>query len=137
MSPVRVRVRVGGERYAVDVERVTGVEPLGEPTPVPGAPLAVIGVRNVQGQLVPVLQLATLLAIGADPNPSRIVIVEDGPHRAALAVDEVEAVAGVPDGTETSDSPLLSGAVLVDGVLVGLIDVPALLATAAAETVQS
>jgi purine-binding chemotaxis protein CheW len=132
-----VRVRVGGERYAVNVEHVAGVEPLGEPTPVPGAQPAVIGVQNMQGQLAPVLRLATLLGIGADPDPSRIVIVEDGPHRAALVVDEVEAVAALPDATETSTSPLLSGAVLVEGVLVGLIDIPALLARAAAEAVDN
>jgi purine-binding chemotaxis protein CheW len=131
VSTVHVQVRVGRERYAVDVEHVGGVAPLGEPTPVPGSPSAVIGVGNVQGQLVPVLRLAALLEIGADPSPSRMVIIADGPHHAALAVDDVEEVARLPEATETADSPLLSGAVLVEGVLVGLIDIPALLARAA------
>ena len=54
MSGVHVRVRVAGEHYALPVEDVLEVAELRAITPVPGAPPAVLGVRNLRGQVLPV-----------------------------------------------------------------------------------
>jgi chemotaxis signal transduction protein len=128
-----VRVRVGREQYALDVAHVSEVDELGETTPVPGAPRGVSGVRNVRGQVVPVIDLATMLGIAGEARAERVVIAEDGPRRAALAVHEVNDVEEAPEPTEQSDSPLVSGVALVDGTLVGMIDLPAVLSAATAE----
>jgi two-component system chemotaxis response regulator CheV len=133
MSGVCVRVRVGAEHYALDVSHVSEVDELGEPTPVPGAPAAIVGVHNVRGQVVPVVDVASLLGLAGGPAPKRVVIAEEGRRRAALAVHAVDDVAEALEPSEQSDSPLVSGVALVDGVLVGMLDLPALLSAATAE----
>lgn len=130
MSEVCVRVRVGEEHYALDVAHVVEVADLGAPTPVPGAGPAFLGVGNLHGQVVPFLDLAALLGAGRGALPARAVVVEDGVRRAGLAVDEVMSVGAAPEATEAPESSLLSGAALLDGTLVGIVDVPALLAVA-------
>ena len=124
---VTVRVRVGSERYAVPAEHVPEVAEVGAVTVVPGAPPQVLGLRNLRGEVLPVVALHTVLGMPGDGAPERLVVAEDGALRAGLAVDAVEDVTDLPDATHATDSPLLSGAAMVDGTLVGLLDVPALL----------
>ncbi|MDQ6750441.1 MAG: chemotaxis protein CheW [Actinomycetota bacterium] len=127
MSGVHVRVRVAGEHYALPIEGIVEVAEFGDVTPVPGAPHGVLGVRNLRGQLVPVASLATLFGLEAGAEPERIVVAEDGDRRAGLVVDSVLDVAAVPEPTEAVESPYLRGAVLVDGALVGVVDLSAAL----------
>src|SRR4051794_26638577 len=128
MSGVCVRVRVAREHYALPVERVLEVAEPGDLTPVPGSPAQIIGIRNLRGQVVPVLSLATLLRL-PEEDPGRIVVTELGERRAALAVESVFDVGELPDSSEPTQSPYLAGAALVDGTLVGLLDVDAILSS--------
>jgi purine-binding chemotaxis protein CheW len=130
VSGVHVRVRVAEEHYALPVDRVLEVAELGDLTPVPGAPAQIIGVRNLRGQVIPVIALATLLGLpGAEPE--RIVVAEAGERRAGLAVDAIVDVSELPGASEQVDSPYLTGAALVDGVLVGMLDADAVLSSEA------
>jgi purine-binding chemotaxis protein CheW len=122
-----VRVRVGAEEYAIPVRHVPEVAELGDVTPVPGAPPQVLGIRNLRGEVIPVFDLALGLGAERSGEPTRIVLADDGTRRCGLAVDAVLAVADLDAADEPVDSPLLLGAVLIDGRLVGMLDVPALL----------
>jgi purine-binding chemotaxis protein CheW len=126
VSALHVRVRVAGEDYALPIADVLEVAELGEVTPLPGAGAAVLGVRNLRGQVLPVVDLATALGLEAS-TPDRVVIADCGGHRAGLAVDSVTAVERLPEATEQTDSPHLAGAALADGTLVGLVDVTSVL----------
>jgi purine-binding chemotaxis protein CheW len=126
MSGVHVRVRVAGEHYALAVEQVLEVADLGEITPLPGSPPEIAGVFNLRGQVLPVVALAMTLGL-APAEPSRIVVAEIGERRAGLAVDEVLDVVALPTASEPVTSPYLQGAALVDGELVGVLDVDAVL----------
>ena len=126
MSGVHVRVRAGGERYALPVDEVSEVGELGEVTPLPGSAPEVLGLRNLRGQVVPVVDLAAMLGVGGRAAPTRVVIAESGGRRAGLAVEGVDGVDELPDPSEESDSPLLAGAVLIDGELVGILYASAL-----------
>jgi purine-binding chemotaxis protein CheW len=128
MSRVHVRVLAGEEHYALPVEAVLEIADLGHVTPVPGAPSGVLGVRNLRGQVIPVIDLATILGLSADADCERIVVTEDGDRRAALAVTSTVDVGELGLATEEVESPYLSGALLVEDALVGIVDVPALLA---------
>jgi purine-binding chemotaxis protein CheW len=121
VSGVHVRVGVGGEQYALPVGVVLEVVELNDLTPVPGSPPEIIGVCNLRGEVVPVMDLATV--------PERIVVAELGERRAGLAVDAVVDVGELADASEQVDSPFLTGAVLVDGVLVGMLDADAVLSS--------
>jgi purine-binding chemotaxis protein CheW len=130
---VAVRVRVGAERYALPAEHVPEVAELGTVTRVPGAPARILGVRNLRGEVLAVADLVQVLGSPPTGAASRLVVAEDGPLRAGLAVDAVEDVGELPPVTHRADSPLLSGAAMVGDDLVGLLDVPALLRACAVD----
>ena len=123
-----VRMRVGGEQFALPVEHVREIARLGAISPVPGAGNVVLGVRNLRDQVLPVFDLAALLGVTADCPPSRIIVVEQGGHRAGLAIDAVTDVAALPDASDDAASGFVSGTSLADGEQVGVIDVPRLFA---------
>ncbi|MBS1845594.1 MAG: chemotaxis protein CheW [Actinobacteria bacterium] len=130
MSDVHVHVRVAGEHYALPVERVLEVAELDTIAAVPGAPPEILGVRNLRGQVLPVVALAAVLGLpGGDPT--RVVVVESGELHAGLRVDEVLDVEELPPRSEAVESNLLSGACMVDGELVGVLDVDAVLSSIA------
>jgi chemotaxis signal transduction protein len=124
---VRVRVQMGAEHYALGVEDVVEVADVGELTPLPGAPRPFLGVRNLRGEVLPVIDLAALLGVTAAGEPERIVIAQAGRLRAGLAVERVLGVGDLPAIDTPTESPALKGAMLVDGKLVGVVDVPAVL----------
>jgi purine-binding chemotaxis protein CheW len=126
MSGVHVRVRVAGEHYALPVEQVLEVADLGEIASVPGSPPEIAGVRNLRGQVIPVIGLATMLGLSGG-EPSRVVVAESGELRAGLVVDEVLDVGELPSASEQVESDYLLGACLVDGELVGVLDLDAIL----------
>jgi purine-binding chemotaxis protein CheW len=126
VSGIHVRVRVAREEYALPVERVLEVAEFGDLTPVPGSPPEIVGVCNLRGQVIPVMALATMLGL-TEQEPERIVVAELGDRRAGLAVDSVVDVGELPDASEQVSSPYLTGAVLIDGVLVGILDADAIL----------
>lgn len=130
MSATCLTVAVGHEHYALDVEQVLEIAELGELTPVPGAAEAVRGVCNVRGEVLPVLDLARLFGLGVGTSAARMIVIDDAGKRSGLAVDEVLDVGPSPVLTEHADTPLLRGAALVEGTLVGMIDLAALLSAA-------
>lgn len=132
MSSVCVRIRIGSEHYAVPVEAVLEVCKLEHVTPMPGAPRAVLGVRNLRGQVLPVIDLGQVLGIGAE-GTRWLVVGEHAGHRAGLTAAELEDVAPMPGISEQPDSPYLQGVTWVDGVRVGILDVASVLGSVATE----
>jgi chemotaxis signal transduction protein len=123
VSGVHVRLRVGGESYAFLVERVLEVAELGDVAPVPGSADAVLGVRNLHGEVLPVFDLATVFGIAREGSAPWLLVVEHDGRRAGFAIDGVTDVATLPDPSEEAQSPFLRGAVLDEGELVGIVDV--------------
>jgi purine-binding chemotaxis protein CheW len=131
MTAVHVRVLAGGEHYAIPVDGVLEIAEHGEVSDVPGTPPDVLGVRNLRGQVIPVIDLASALDLRSSSDRERMVVVEDSGRMAGLAVDGVVDVGALGEATEEVDSPYLRGALLVDGALVGVIDIAALFARVA------
>jgi purine-binding chemotaxis protein CheW len=129
MSTLHVRVLVSGEEYALPVDDVLEVAELGEVTPVPGANNALLGVRNLRGSVLPVVDLATVFGLARAGAPDHIVVAERGATRAGLAVNALQGVEQLPEASEEVDSPHLLGAALTDGSLVGVVDVDSVLKT--------
>jgi purine-binding chemotaxis protein CheW len=118
-----VRLRVASEDYAMPVEHVLHVAPLGDVTAVPGSRPQLLGVRNMRGQILPVVDLALLLGVARTAPPTRLLVAEAGGHQAGFAIDQVSEVGELADPTEETASDLLVGATLADGDLIGVIDV--------------
>ena len=120
---VHVRLRLGNESYALPVEHVLEVAELGEVTPVPGAQRAILGVRNLRGQILPIVDLATVFGIEGSGSPQRVVVAESNGHRAGFAIDDVSDIEQLPDAVDETESDLLVGAALTNDELVGVVDV--------------
>jgi purine-binding chemotaxis protein CheW len=133
MNGVHVRLRLGRERYAVPIENVLEVAELGSLSALPGAGASMLGVRNLRGQVLPVFDLARVLAIAGDAAPPRVVVAEHEGRLAGLAVDEVTDVVALAGEAEQAESEHLTGAILEDGELVGILDVERLFGTLAAQ----
>ncbi len=121
---VHVRLRVASEAYAMPVEHVLEVADLGQVRAVPRSRPELLGVRNLRGQVLPVVDLALLFGIPRTVPPGRMIVAEAGGRRAGFAIDEVSGVGELGDPAEETESDLLVGAALGGGDLIGVIDVP-------------
>jgi purine-binding chemotaxis protein CheW len=122
-----VRFRVAQEAYAISVLYVLEVAGLGEVTPVPGAPREILGVRNLRGKILPVIDLAALLGTRRSEPPARLLVTESDGRRAGLAIDEVTEVGEFADPAEEGESALLLGTMLEEGDLIGVLNLPAVI----------
>jgi purine-binding chemotaxis protein CheW len=125
-----VHVRVGAGRYAFDVRDVREVEDRQQVTAVPGAPAGVIGVCNLRGAVLPVVQINDLLAQEADGGRFIVVADVDG-MVAGVTVDEILGVEPLPRDLEGEPAVGVRGRALVDGELVGVLDAGQILRTLA------
>lgn len=121
-----VLARVADEIYAFSVEHVHEVSELAEITPVPGAPPDVVGIENLRGEVITVIDLARRLGLPTQARPRRVLIVAHEGNRVGLAVDAVLEVRELPDPVE-AESDHLTGTVLIDGALIGVVDLMRLL----------
>jgi purine-binding chemotaxis protein CheW len=133
MNEVHVRLRVGRESYAVPIENVLEVAELGDVSAVPGSGPAVLGVCNLRGQVLPVFDLAQVLSIAGDAAAQRVVVAEHAGQLAGLAVDEITDVGELSRDAEETETEYLSGAVLENGQLIGILDVGRLFGSLARE----
>jgi purine-binding chemotaxis protein CheW len=123
---MHLRLRAGGETYALPIEDTLEVAEIERLTPVPGAAGTVAGVVNLRGEILPVAVLSDLLGI-APAGSGTIVVVEHDGSRAGLAVTVVEEVVSLPDERQQTDIPHLSASLIADDRLVGVLDVGSLL----------
>ena len=118
------QLRLVAEAYAVPIGNVVEIASLGDLTAVPGARQEILGVRNLRGQILPVIDLAQLLGLKPVAPPGQLLVAESGSIKAGFAIDEVSHVGELPDPSEGADSDFLLGAVIHDGQLFAVIDVP-------------
>jgi purine-binding chemotaxis protein CheW len=134
-----VFLSLGDERYGADIRHVLGIEPFSELTPVPGAPTPWIGVINIRGTLVPVLDTRAYMGAqteeGSVASEAKVVLVSDSRLTVGLLADEVSNVSRVPLAEirpplgrgPSSRSHILRG---VTPDMVGILDIEKLLSEA-------
>jgi purine-binding chemotaxis protein CheW len=82
-------VVLGGRKFAVDVTDAREVVVLDTTTPVPGAPTVVIGVMNLRGNVLPVVEARPLLGLPVRATTDRALVLADGERRAAVLIEAV------------------------------------------------
>ena len=136
-QPVRACVfALAGERFAADIRHTREVVVLADRTSVPRAPGYVLGVANLRGNVVPVVDLGQVLgwpARSADAS-LRTIVLEHGGIQIAVPADEVlglESFETVVPRDEPSADPqaeLALGLLRRSDGLATLLDVPKLIA---------
>jgi purine-binding chemotaxis protein CheW len=128
-------VALAGYRFAVEVRYAREVVVFDEYTIVPLAPAHLLGVANLRGNIMPVVDIRPLLEMtpAAAGREVRALVVEGDGVQAALLIDEVlglEPLAGIAtaEDREGSDSgDMIAGRLAREGGAVTLLDVRALL----------
>jgi purine-binding chemotaxis protein CheW len=123
--------RLKEEWYAVSVSQLVEVLPPPKITRVPSVPDHILGVMNLRGEVLSVIDLKRFFGLDpGDPGADHvIVVVEYGGMRTGLLVDSIGDLVNLATG-ELSEEPLLpgksqrgffEGAALRDEVLVSII----------------
>ncbi len=99
-GPARERAllcTVGATSFAVPIQYLRAVEPHARLTPLPHVPQWVLGLTNVRGTVVGVVDLARFLELGeTPPGQGRLLICGEGPRLVALAVAAARDVLDYP-----------------------------------------
>lgn len=128
---------LGGEVYAVDLRHVREVFEVDVITPVPGMPPALVGVTNVRGSVIPVMDLRRMLNLPtAGPATQYAVIIKHGSHQLGVLVEQVPEIRTVqteqflptPSGDAREGKPFLTAVLRLDDRMGGVVEVPTLLA---------
>ncbi|VUD56523.1 Chemotaxis protein CheW [Thalassocella blandensis] len=89
-----VTFKLAGEKYGVNVMQVQEVLRYTEIAPVPGAPSYVIGIINLRGKVVSVIDTRNRFALtpGEISDNTRIIVIEAESHVVGILVDSVAEV---------------------------------------------
>jgi purine-binding chemotaxis protein CheW len=99
------------ERYAIESSWVREVYPLKELTPLPGTPSFVLGIINVRGQIVSVVDLKKFFDLPAKglTDLNKVIIISDGRMQFGLLADVVSGVRQIPLQEIQAPLPTLTG----------------------------
>lgn len=94
-----LRLRCGPQAYALELLKVQEVVLPVPLLPLRGTPSAMLGIMNLRGQVVPVMDLGIHLGTGParDDANTRIVVLEEDGETMGLRVSAVEDVANLTD----------------------------------------
>lgn len=123
-----VSFRIGEEEFGVDILMVQEIIRLPNITPIPNAPSFILGMINLRGKIIPVIDLRQRLRInggGRSENDrrSRILIVEMFTHVTGFIVDSVSEVMKVADA-EIEPTPHLVASSINAEYIQGVIKLP-------------
>jgi purine-binding chemotaxis protein CheW len=90
-------VPVHDEWYAIELTRVREVVPAPAPTPLPGAPDALLGIFNLRGEVVPLFDTALLLGLPPGDAGDRVAVADTDRGPAGLLMH------GRPDLVDLAD----------------------------------
>jgi twitching motility protein PilI len=121
-----------GSKLALDMEYISEVLPLPPSTRLPGVRNWVVGIANLRGQILPLIDFGALL----DQSPAisqplhRVLVVRNDTAELGLVVDRVVGMKQVDDTSSTGEisgfadfvQPYCSGNINVDGESFALLD---------------
>lgn len=110
---------IEGQRYALPLNDVERVLPMVAVSPLPQAPAVVLGVINLHGQVIPVLDLRRRFGLPLCDYglTARLLVVRTRRRTLALPVDEVLGVSGVAAEAVAPPDAILPGIGHVAGIV--------------------
>lgn len=128
---------VGGQGYAVAIATVREIRGWTEPSSMPDAPDYVMGVINLRGEVLPLMNLAEKLGLKTPDIDARsvIIVVEHGDQTVGLLVDSVSnIIAPVPDeikpppeSASAGKNNYVAALTLLDDKITRILDLPSVL----------
>jgi purine-binding chemotaxis protein CheW len=103
--------RLATERYALETRHVQEVHPLRELTPLPCTPPFVLGIVNVRGRILPVIDMKKFFDLPDRglTDLHRIILVRGGDLEFGILADVIVGVRSLPSDSLQPSLPTLSG----------------------------
>lgn len=110
-GPEVVEFTLAGERYALESLWVREVAPLENLTPLPCTPPFVLGIVNLRGEILSVVDLGKFFGLPEEAltDRNRLLVLECGPMRFGVLADAVLGLRSVPLAAMQSSLPTLTG----------------------------
>jgi purine-binding chemotaxis protein CheW len=132
---------LAGEEYGIDILRVQGIQGWDKVTHIPNAPQHVLGVINLRGTVVPIVDLRKRFGLDAAQfGPTTVVIVVkmrvgSQDRTVGLVVDAVSEVYAIgsterraaPDLGTNANTRFIAGLAALENKMLILLDIDALL----------
>jgi purine-binding chemotaxis protein CheW len=126
---------LGGQRYALPLERVNEIQQIVAFSEVPEGRSSVVGMVNLRGSVIPAVDMRLL--VGLEPQEytleTPMIITQTQGQTVALIVDEVQDVLELPEGCLQKAPPLhalsskMIGVARMSDGLINLLDIDLLL----------
>jgi purine-binding chemotaxis protein CheW len=123
-------VKLGGELFTIDLQNVREVFVVESITPVPGMPAGLVGVTNLRGSVVPLLDLRQMIGLAAENALKYAVVIKHGNWQVGVLVDTVPEIRTLskdqflpaPVGTGDGGNPFVSTVVNLEDRLRGVLE---------------
>jgi len=123
-------VSLGGELFTIDLQNVREVFVVESITPVPGMPSGLVGVTNLRGSVVPLLDLRQMIGLPAQDALKYAVVIKHGNWQVGVLVDTVPEIRTLskdqflpaPVGTGDGGNPFVSTVVNLEDRLRGVLE---------------
>ena len=130
-------VNVGSSQFGIFADEISAIVDWQQPAPLPHAPASVLGVVSIQGRMLTVLDLATIILgegalVNATRNPAAQLVALRGDEQLALAVDGVGEIVAFPKNfpKTNADTATVLGVLQHEGAEISILNVPGLFPTA-------
>lgn len=125
-----VIISFGGELFTIDLKSVREVFTVESITPVPGMPSGFVGVTNLRGMIIPLLDLRPMFGLDAGVALQYAVVVQHGNWQVGVLVDKVPEIRTLtkdqflpaPVGTGEGAVPFVSSVVKMEDRLRGVLE---------------
>jgi purine-binding chemotaxis protein CheW len=123
-------VTLGGELFTIDLQNVREVFVVESITPVPGMPPGLVGVTNLRGSVVPLLDLRQMIGLTAENALKYAVVIKHGNWQVGVLVDTVPEIRTLskdqflpaPVGAGDGGNPFVSTVVNLEDRLRGVLE---------------
>jgi purine-binding chemotaxis protein CheW len=132
---------LANESYGVDIQRVQEIRGWSSVTPIPEAPHHVLGVQNLRGSIVPIIDLRARIGMSSvEPSATTVIIVlsietGEGARTFGIVVDRVSDVTNltaaslrpVPSMGNGASAEYLRGLLSLGDTMILVLDIDKLL----------
>lgn len=123
-------ISLGGTLFTIDLKNVREVFIVESITPVPGMPSGLVGVTNLRGTVIPLLDLRPMFGLSAETALRHAVLAQHGDRQVGVLVDSVPEIRTIakdeflpaPAGTGEGAVPFVSTVVKLEDRLQGVLE---------------
>ena len=135
-STVRAAIiSLAGEFFTIELKNIREVFVVESITPVPGMPSGLVGVTNLRGTVIPLVDLRPMFSLNADAMLPYAVVVKHGNWQVGVLVDTVPQIRALsksqflpaPTGRGEKTFPFVSTVVKLEDRLRGVLETSAVL----------